>query len=144
MQSSARRLSKWLLICIAAAVVAVIAWITIEGLRPIHIRSEAARSAAIGYGTLREDTKRPQIVINEIWKHPGSGGKLAVGDAIAVPTAAASARPDGFIVFFERPWFSSGARLRVSAIVAVYHGRVSLEDLSLSEAKALCVATPSI
>ena len=144
MQSSTRRRRKWLVICTVAAVAAAIAWITVEELRPPLIRSQAASSAAIGYGTLREGTKHPQIVINEIWKRPGPGGNLAVGDVIAVPAAAASARPDGFIVFFKRPWFSHGARLRVSGIVAVYHGRVPLEDISISEAKALCVATPSI
>jgi len=144
MQSSTRRRWKWLLICTVAAVVVAIAWITVEELRPPLIRSQASSSAAIGYGTLRESTKHPKIVINEIWKRPSSGGNLAVGDVIAVPAAAARVGADGFIVFFKRPWFSHGARLRVSPIVAVYHGRVPLEDISISEAKALCVATPSI
>jgi len=144
MQSSTRRRWKWLLICTVAAVAAAIAWITVDALRPPLVRLQAARSAAIGYGTLREGTKHPQIVINEIWKRPSSGGNLAVGDLIAAPDAAASARADGFIVFFKRPWFSHGTRLRISAVVAVYHGRVPLEDISISEARALCVATPSI
>jgi len=144
MQSSTRRRWKWLLICTVAAVVVAIAWITVEELRPPLIRSQAPSSSAIGYGTLRESTKHPKIVINEIWKRSSSDGNLAVGDVIAVPAAAARAGADGFIVFFKRPWFSHGARLRVSAIVAVYHGRVPLEDISISEAKALCVATPSI
>ena len=144
MRSSTRRRWKWLLICTVAAVVVAIAWIAVEKLRPPLIRSQTPSSAAIGYGTLRESTKHPKIVINEIWKRSSSDGNLAVGDVIAVPAAAARAGADGFIVFFKRPWFSHGPRLRVSAIVAVYHGRVPSEDISISEAKALCVATPSI
>jgi hypothetical protein len=74
-------------------VVGAITWTTIEDPRPIHIRLQAGRSAAIGYGTLCEDTKRPRIVIKDIWKRSSSGRKLAVGDVIAVPAAADSARP---------------------------------------------------
>lgn len=145
MLSSARRRVKLLLLCIGPAIVVGLVWISVHDFSPINIRSQASRSAAIGYGTLHTSDGRSRIVIEEIWKQPASGSQLAIGTAVyAPPLKSTHSPPDGFIVFFSRAPLSRGSPLRSAAIVAVYQDRVALEDISLSEAKTLCAADPSI
>ncbi len=145
MQSSARRRSKLLLICLGPVLLVGLGWISVHDFSPINFRSQAFRSAAIGYGTLHGSDGSSRIVIEEVWKQPPSGSQLAIGTAVyAPPLRSSNPPPDGFIVFFSRAPLSRGSPLRSSAIVAVYQGRVTPEDISVSEAKTLCAANPTI
>ena len=127
------------------ALVVGLVWIAVHDFSPINLRSQARRSAAIGYGTLDTSVGRSRIVIEEIWKQPASGSQLAIGTAVyAPPLQSTNPHPDGFIVFFSRAPLSRRSPLRSSAIVAVYQDRVALEEISVSEAKTLCAADPSI
>ena len=148
MHTRSKRWVKSLLICLVVAFVAGIVWITLEDVSSLDasldIRLQAARSAAVAYGTLREDAGHRQIVVEEIWKHPSSGEQLTVGAALPAPPIPRDARPDGLVVFFERPWSLRRGRLQVRAALAVYQGRVGRPEMSLDEAKTLCANTPSI
>jgi hypothetical protein len=144
MKKPTRRGLKWLLIGIGIAAVAWLVWITVQDLSPIDIHSQASRAAAIGYGTLHTASGSSHIIIDEIWKQSASGSPLTVGTAVYTPPLGSGSRhPDGFIVFFTASGLSGSGPLRPGAIVAVYQGRVASEDMSLSDAKALCVAPTS-
>lgn len=138
------RLGKSLVICLIVAFLAGLAWITIEDISPPDFRTEAARSAAVVYGTAREGAGRSEIVIEEIWKQPPSGGELTVGAAITVLRVPRDARPDGFVVFLQRPWPWRRGPLQVQSVVSVYRGRLGWPDISIEEAKAICANTPNL
>ena len=126
MKSRTPRRLKWLLICVGVALVGWLVWIAVQDLSPIDIRSQASRATAIGYGTL----------------HTANGSSLTVGTTVYTPPLGSESRhPDGFIVFFHRTGLLGSGRLRSAAILAIYQGRVASEDMPVSEAKALCVAT---
>ena len=135
---------KWLLICVGVVVIGWLVWVTVQDLSPIDVRKQASRATAIGYGTLHTANGSSHIVIDEIWKQSASGSAITVGTAVyAPPLESGNRHPDGFIVFFGSAGLPGGGRPRSNAILAVYQGRVASEDMSLSEAKALCV-TPNI
>ena len=135
-------LRKWLLICVGAAVVGRLVWVTVEDLSPIDLRVQASRAAAIGYGTLHPVNGSSRIVIDEVWKQSASGSSLSVGTAVYTSSADRGSRhPDGFIVFFGRAGLFGSGPLQSNAVVAVYKGRVATNDISVAEAKALCVAS---
>jgi len=143
MNTRSRRWGKSLVICLIAAFLAGLVWITLEDISPPDFRSEAARSAAVVYGTALEGEGRSQIVIEEIWKQPPSGEKLTVGAAITALHVPRDARPDGFVVFLQRPWPWRRGPLQAQAVVYVYRGRLGRPDISLEEAKAICANTSS-
>ena len=141
MKKPTRRGLKWLLIGIGIAAVGWLTWVTVQDLSAIDIRSQASRAAAIGYGTLHTANGSSHIIIDEIWKQSASGSSLTVGTAVyAPPFGSDSQHPDGFIVFFHGTGLLGSGRLRSAAILAIYQGRVASENMSVSEAKALCVA----
>lgn len=148
MQTRSKRWVKSLLICLVVAFVAGLAWSTFEDVSSLDasldIRLQVTRSAAVAYGTLREDAGHRQIVVEEIWKHPASGDQLTIGAAIPAPPIPRDARPDGLVVFFERPGPLRRGPLQVRAALAVYRGRVGRPEMSLDEAKALCAKNPGI
>lgn len=144
MNTRSMRWGKSLVICLIVAFLAGLVWITLEDILPPDFRTEAARSAAVVYGTAPEGAGRSQIVIEEIWKQPPSGGELTVGAAITVRPVPLDARPDGFVVFLQRPWPWRRGPLQAQGVVYVYQGRLGRPDISIEEAKAICANTPSL
>lgn len=135
---------KPLVFCVIGAFVAALVWITVEDLSPLDFRTEAARSAAVIYGTAREGAGRPQIVIEEIWKRPASGDEPTVGASIPVRDIPRDPRPDGVVVFLQRSWPWRRGHLQPQAVVYVYQGRLGQPDISLEEAKAICESRPNM
>src|SRR5205823_471171 len=93
------------------------------------------RADAVVYGSVREDSGRRQVVVEEIWKS-SIETELRVGVAIPVPQLPHDAQPERLVVFLERS--SRDGRLHAGTIVAVYHGRLSWPEMSVEEAKAIC------
>jgi hypothetical protein len=132
---------KWISVCVGAAFIAALAWITLEYWSPPDIRSQIQHSQVVAYGHFVSDASRPRIVIDEIWKRSSSADSVAVGSTVPFTLPASSHAPDAAIVCFAPRLLSR--RLAPSAVFAVYGDHVGLPPLSLSEVKALCAATPS-
>jgi hypothetical protein len=130
-----------MLICVGAAFVAALAWITLEDFAPVDIRSQVARSQVVAYGHFVSDASRPHIVIDELWKRSTGADAVAVGSTVPFRIPAGSRAPDAAVVFFARRLLSR--RLSPSAVLAVYGDTVGSPQMPLSELKALCIATPS-
>ena len=144
MDTRSKRWVKPLLICLIGAFVAALVWITVEDLSPPNFRTEAARSAAVVYGTARKDAGRPQTIIEEIWKHPASGDEPTVGASIQVQDIPRDPRPEGFVVFLQRPWPWRRGPLQAQGVIYVHQGRLGRPDISVEEAKAICVNRPKM
>jgi hypothetical protein len=138
------RAKRWITVLVIGAALAVawLAWSVLHDVQPLDVRSEAARSAAVVYGTVREDPGRRSLVVEEIWKQPASEAGLTVGSVIPVPQLPRDARPERLVVFLESAGRSG--RLQAQTIVAVYHGRLGWPEMSVEDAKALCTVLPSI
>jgi len=135
------RTLKRLLLCLAVAFVGALVWITVEDFRPLDIRSQVSTSSVIAYGRFVSEGARSHIVIDEIWKHSPSADPISVGASLPHRIASAAKPPDAVVVFFSPRLLSR--QLSPAAIVAVYGDRVPAADMSLSELKALCAASPS-
>jgi hypothetical protein len=94
------RTLKWILICVGVAFVAALAWITLEDLAPLDIRSQITRSQVVAYGHFVSDGSRPHIVIDEIWKRATSADSVVLGSTVPFTIPASSRAPDGFVVCF--------------------------------------------
>lgn len=141
MQTHAKR---WITVAVIALVVGIAwsAWRALHDISPLDIRAEAARAAAVAYGTVRDDTSGRTLTVEEIWKMPRAEAGLSVGSGIPLPQLPAKARPEHLIVFLESA--SPGGRLRAQTLIAVYHERLGDPDMSVEDAKAICAAAPSI
>jgi len=130
---------KWILCFAVLLVVGVIVWIAVDAFRPINVRSDVrsaiSRSATIAYGHVVAANGHSRIVIDEIWKNPSSGSVPSIGSSVASPLPA-EAKPSSVILCFR------AGRTSPSSIIAVDGDRVPAADMSLSEVKALCGATP--
>jgi hypothetical protein len=137
------RSRRWITVVLigGAVVVAWQWWNTLHNVPDLDIRAEAARSAAIVYGTVRDDAGRRSLVVDEIWKRPSGGSDLTVGMAIAVPLPP-DAHPERLVIFLERSPLASG--LRAGTILAVNDGQLGWPKMSVEDAKAICSNFPSI
>jgi len=136
---------KWLLLCIVAAVLGALAWITFEDVSTLNDPSSAAsHAAAIVLCSVHPEQPSPHLVVEEIWK-PAPGHDLSVGTSISfTPSGPASARiPSKAVVFFRRPLWPRNGKLQKDAVF-YFDGDVVLLSprMTISELKAICVATP--
>src|SRR5436309_13079285 len=114
MHTRAKRWIAFLLIC-AALVGAWLVWHALYTVSPLDMRTEASRADAVVYGSVREDSGRRQVVVEEIWKS-SIETELRVGVAIPVPQLPHDAHPERLVVFLERS--SRDGRLHAGTIVA--------------------------
>jgi hypothetical protein len=136
-----RRTLKRLLLCLGIAFIGALIWITIEDFSGLHdIRSEIPRASAIAYGSFVSDGARSHIVIEQIWRPAPSGDPMAIGALLPHRIASGAAPPDGVVVLFSPRLLSR--RLAPGTIIAVYGDRIPAAEMSVSEFKALCVASP--
>jgi hypothetical protein len=138
MQTRSKRWIVLLLVCIALSV-AWFVWHALHTVTPLDVRAEASRSDAVVYGSVREESGRRHVVVEEIWKFSSTEAELRVGSAIPVPQLPRDTHPERLVVFLERS--SRDGRLHASTIVAVYHGRLGWPEMSIEEAKAMCAGT---
>jgi hypothetical protein len=138
MQTRSKRWIVLLLVCIALSV-AWFVWHPLHTVTPLDVRAEASRSDAVVYGSVREESGRRHVVVEEIWKFSSTEAELRVGSAIPVPQLPRDTHPERLVVFLERS--SRDGRLHASTIVAVYHGRLGWPEMSIEEAKAMCAGT---
>jgi hypothetical protein len=137
---------KWWLSCIVAAFLGALAWITFEDVSTLNDpRSAASHAAAIVLCSVHSEQPNPHLVVEEIWKLAPSGHDLSVGTSISfTPSGPASARIlSKAVVFFRRPLWSRNGKLQKDAVF-FFDGDVVLLSprMTISELKAICVATP--
>lgn len=135
------RTLKRLLLCIVLAFLGVMAWLTILDVRPIDVHSRIDRSPVIAYGRFVAGGSRSQVVIEQVWKHPGAGAPVSVGSSVSYSVPSDTQLPDGAVIFFSLQPISR--KLSADATMPVYGERVPGFRMSLSELKALCEANPS-
>lgn len=127
--------------CVGIAFIGALIWITIEDFRELEVRAAVPHASAIAYGRFISDGARSRIVIEEIWKHAPSD-PVAVGASLPHLIPSNVTAPDGVVILFSPGLLSRP--LVPGTIIGVYGDRVSAAKMSLSEFKALCVASPSL
>jgi hypothetical protein len=137
---------KWLLLCIVAAFLGALAWITFEDVSTLSDpRSAASHAVAIVLCNVHREQPNPHFVVEEIWKPAPGAHDLSVGSSISfAPPGFASARTlSKAVVFFRRPLWSRTGKLQKNAVF-YFDGDVVLHSprMTISELKAICVATP--
>jgi hypothetical protein len=116
-------------------VLGAIVWVAVDALRPIDVRSDISHSATVACGHVVAADRHSRIIIDEIWKQPSSGAIPSIGSSIPSPLPA-DAQPSLVILCFRT------GRTSPSSIIAVYGDRIPVANMSVSDVKALCAATP--
>jgi hypothetical protein len=135
-----------LLPCIIAAFLGALAWITFEDVSTLNDpRSAASHAAAIVLCSVHPEQPNPHLVFEEIWKPGPSSNELSVGTSISFSPSGSSSDhlPSRAVVFFRRPIWSRSGNLQKDAIF-YFDGDVVRRSpqMTISELKAICVATP--